>query len=121
MMPDGDTTAHLRKQVGGLFFGTRPHGALSQPVYIVRTQWFGVCVMKEMRSADQIWLSVRREAESAAARDPVFGAALASAILDQPGFARALAHQIGERLGKSSEDRKRFARVASEAFAASPD
>jgi hypothetical protein len=27
MMPDGDTAAHLRKQVGGLFFGTRPHGA----------------------------------------------------------------------------------------------
>jgi len=23
MMPDGDTAAHLREQVGGLFFGTR--------------------------------------------------------------------------------------------------
>jgi len=77
--------------------------------------------MKEMRSADQIWLLVRREAESAAARDPVFGAALASAILRHPDFAHALAHQIGARLGKSAGDRERFARVACEAFAASPD
>jgi serine O-acetyltransferase len=77
--------------------------------------------MKEMRSADQIWLSVRREAESAAARDPVFGSALASAILHHPDFAHALAHQIGARLGKGAGDRERFARVAGEAFAASPD
>jgi hypothetical protein len=38
MMPDGDTAAHLRKQVGGLFLKTMPHGAASQPVYIVRTR-----------------------------------------------------------------------------------
>ena len=101
--------------------GTKARGAVSQPVYIVGTQWSGVNVMKEMRSADQIWLLVRREAESAAARDPVFGAALASAILHHPDFAHALAHQIGERLGKSAGDRERFARVAGEAFAASPD
>jgi len=77
--------------------------------------------MNEMRSAGQIWLSVRREAESAVARDPVFGAALASAILEHPDFESALAHQIGARLGKSAGDGERFARVASEAFAASPD
>ena len=77
--------------------------------------------MKEMRPADQIWLLVRREAESAVARDPVFAAALSSAILDHPDFARALAHQIGARLGKSAGDRERFARVAGEASAASPD
>ena len=51
-------------------------------------------------SVDQLWRSIRREAENAVARDPVFGAALSSAILDHPDFAHALAHQIGERLGK---------------------
>ena len=49
---------------------------------------------------DQLWRMIRREAESAVARDPVFGAALSSAILDHPDFAHALAYQIGERLGK---------------------
>jgi hypothetical protein len=38
MMPDGDTAAHLRKQVGGLFFGAEPHGAVSQPLYIMRAR-----------------------------------------------------------------------------------
>ena len=50
------------------------------------------------------------EAESAVARDPVFGAALSSAVLDHPDFAHALAHQIGVRLGKTPTDRERFAR-----------
>jgi serine O-acetyltransferase len=50
---------------------------------------------------DQLWRSIRSEAETAVVRDPVFGAALSSAILDHPDFAHALAHQIGERLGKS--------------------
>jgi serine O-acetyltransferase len=31
---------------------------------------------------DQLWRSVRREAESVLARDPLFGAALRAAILD---------------------------------------
>jgi serine O-acetyltransferase len=70
---------------------------------------------------DQLWRSIRREAESAVTRDPVFGAALSSAILDHPDFARALAHQIGARLGKGPADCGRFAGVADEAFAASPD
>ena len=55
---------------------------------------------------DQLWRSIRREAESAVARDPVFGAALSSAILDHPDFASALAHQIGARLGKGPADRR---------------
>ena len=77
--------------------------------------------MIESLSVDQLWHSIRQEAESAITRDPVFGAALASSILDHPDFAHALAHQIGARLGKTAEDRARFAQFAREAFTASPD
>jgi serine O-acetyltransferase len=77
--------------------------------------------MNGMLSVDRLWRLIRREAESAVARDPAFGVALSSAILDHSDFGRALAHQIGERLGRSAADRLRFARVAGEAFAASPD
>lgn len=77
--------------------------------------------MHEILSVDQLWHSIRREAESAVARDPVFGAALSSSILDHPGFAGALAHQIGARLGKASDERALFANLARETFAASPD
>ena len=76
--------------------------------------------MNRTLSVDQLWLSIRREAEAAVARDPVFGAALSSATLDHPDFAHALAHQIGARLGRSPADREYLARVAREAFAASP-
>jgi serine O-acetyltransferase len=77
--------------------------------------------MNAIFSLDQLWLSIRREAESAVARDPVFGAALSLSILDYPDFAHALAHQIGARLGKTSDDRARFSQLARGAFAASPD
>ena len=77
--------------------------------------------MSGMLSVDQLWQSIRREAEGALARDPVFGAALSSAILDHPDFARALAHQIGERLGMTPADRERLARLARDAFDCSPD
>jgi serine O-acetyltransferase len=77
--------------------------------------------MIESLSVDLLWRSIRQEAESAIARDPVFGAALASSILDHPDFAHALAHQIGARLGKTAEDRAHFAHFAREAFSASPD
>jgi serine O-acetyltransferase len=77
--------------------------------------------MNGMHSVDQLWRSIRREAETAVARDPVFGAAQSSAILDHPDFAHALAHQIGARLGKSPADRERFAQLARDTFANSPD
>jgi len=77
--------------------------------------------MNPMQSVDRLWLSIRREAEAAVARDSVFGTALSLSILDHPDFAHALAHQIGARLGRSPADREHLARVAAEAFAASPD
>jgi serine O-acetyltransferase len=77
--------------------------------------------MNATRSVDQLWRMIRREAESAVARDPVFGAALSSAVLDHPDFARALAHQIGARLGKSPADRERFSQLARDVFAGAPD
>jgi serine O-acetyltransferase len=70
---------------------------------------------------DQLWRSVRREAESALADDPLFGASLSAAILDHSDLGGALAHQIGERLGQHAADRALFARVAREAFCAAPD
>jgi serine O-acetyltransferase len=76
---------------------------------------------KAVVSRDELWLSVRREAESVVASDPVFGRSLSAAILDHSGLGSAVAHQIGERLGKSAGDREQFARVANEAFRAAPD
>jgi serine O-acetyltransferase len=77
--------------------------------------------MNGMLSVDQLWRMIRRETESALARDLVFGAALSSGILDHPDFGHALAHQIGARLGKGPEDCRRFAQLARDAFGASPD
>lgn len=78
-------------------------------------------IHNEIAPADQLWLSVRREAEAALARDPLFGASLSASILDHSDLGNAVAHQIGERLGKRAADRQLFAHVAHEAFAASPD
>jgi serine O-acetyltransferase len=75
----------------------------------------------EASSPADLWRSVRREAEAALARDPIFGHALSVSILDQPGLGAAIAHQIGQRLGQSTGDRQQFERLANEAFAASPD
>ena len=70
---------------------------------------------------DQLWLSIRREAESVLASDPMFGASVSAAILDHRDFGGALSHQIGERLGRNTADRQRYARIAGEVFQASPD
>jgi len=78
-------------------------------------------VQNAVLPVDQLWRSVRREAEGVLASDPLFGASLSSAILDHSGLGGALAHQIGARLGKRAVDREQFARVAREAFRAAPD
>ena len=70
-------------------------------------------------STDQLWQSIRREAEAAIKRDPVFGRS-AAVVLDQPDLGGALAVLVGQRIGMSEADRTRFARAASEAFAAEP-
>ncbi|MDR3488400.1 MAG: serine acetyltransferase [Bradyrhizobium sp.] len=68
-----------------------------------------------------LWHLIRREAETALANDPIFGRSLSASILDHSDLGAAVSYQIGQRLGKSASDRRQFARVASEAFAASPD
>lgn len=70
---------------------------------------------------DQLWLSIRSEAETSLARDPLFGAFLSAAILDHPGLGSAVAHQIGERLGRRATERQQFARIAREAYRDAPD
>lgn len=77
--------------------------------------------MGEHLTVGQLWQSIRREAEAIVIRDPVFGASLASGILEQAGLGSALARKIGERLGTTAEESRRFADTATEAFAASPD
>jgi serine O-acetyltransferase len=74
-----------------------------------------------MVTADRLWRSIRGEAESAFARDPLFGGTLTRAILDHADLGSAVAHQIGERLGKRAADREQFARLAREAYCAAPD
>jgi serine O-acetyltransferase len=78
-------------------------------------------IRNAMVTAEQLWQAVRREAESALARDPLFGGTLTRAILDHADLGSAVAHQIGERLGKSAADRAQFARLTREAHDASPD
>lgn len=69
----------------------------------------------------EVWRSIRREAQTALARDPIFGHSLSASIFDHPDLGAALSWQIGARLGKSESDRRLFAGIAHEAFAASPE
>jgi serine O-acetyltransferase len=75
----------------------------------------------EISSHGELWLSIRRAAEAALARDPLFGRSLSGSILDHSDLGAAVSHQIGQRLGKTTGDQKRFEQVANEASAASPD
>ena len=45
----------------------------------------------------------------------------AAAIFDHADLRSAVAHQIGERLGKSTAERAQFAKIARDAFLAAPD
>ena len=74
-----------------------------------------------MASAQELWQSVRREAEAIASGDPVLAQSLSKSVLDHPGLGNAVAFQIGQRLGADDDARALFSRVASEAFAAAPE
>jgi serine O-acetyltransferase len=74
-----------------------------------------------MASAEQLWHAIRREAETVARGDHILATWLRVSILDHPGLGHALAWQIGQRLGAKDDERARFARTASEAFAAAPE
>jgi len=74
-----------------------------------------------MALTQELWQSVRREAETIAAGDAVLAASLGKSILDHADLASALAFQIGQRLGATDDEHARFARVANEAFAAAPE
>src|SRR6478735_3608400 len=98
-------------------------GAASCGAYISdrRTPRRTAMTQNAISPGDQLWRSIRREAESVLASDPLFGASLSAAILDHSDLGGALAYQIGERLGKTAADCRLFARVAREAHHASPD
>lgn len=68
----------------------------------------------------ELWSSLRREAELAAARDPVFGRAMSAAILDHPDLGSVIASRIGARLGRSTAEQTQFATIAREAHLAAP-
>lgn len=74
-----------------------------------------------MASAQELWQSVRSEAEAIVTADPVLAVPLEKSILDHRDFDSALALQIGQRLGSADADRALFAQGAREAFAAAPE
>ncbi|MBR0785694.1 serine O-acetyltransferase [Bradyrhizobium iriomotense] len=72
-------------------------------------------------ASDGLWRKLRGEAQRAAAADPVFGKAVAGAILAHDDFAAALADLIGQRLGSGTAERARFTSFARDAFHGEPD
>lgn len=78
-------------------------------------------VPEEISSRGALWRSIRREAETVLASDPIFGNSLSSSIFVHSSLGAAVSHQIGQRLGKNIAEQQQFSRIANEAFAASPE
>jgi len=72
-------------------------------------------------ASDSLWQGLRAEAQRAAAADPVFGGAVADAILAHDDFAAVLADLIGRRLGGSASERERFTAFSLKALRSHPD
>jgi serine O-acetyltransferase len=68
-----------------------------------------------------LWQTIREEAQRAAAADPIFGKAVAGAILAHDDFPAALADLIGRRLGGNADERERFAAFCRDAYRGQPD
>jgi serine O-acetyltransferase len=75
---------------------------------------------EERASHDHLWRVICDEARMAVVVDPVLDGPLAAAIFDHANLGGAVAYQIGKRLGATAGERTTFARVAREAFGASP-
>ncbi|MCP3385694.1 MULTISPECIES: serine acetyltransferase [unclassified Bradyrhizobium] len=72
-------------------------------------------------ASDDLWQTIRDEAQRTAAADPVFGRAVADAILPHDDLAAALADLIGRRLGGRAGERERFTAFSLKAFRGSPE
>nr|GAJ33099.1 serine acetyltransferase [Bradyrhizobium sp. DOA9] len=72
-------------------------------------------------ASETLWEQIRGEAQRAAAADPIFGKALAGAILVHDDFTAALADLIGRRLGGTTAERERFTTCSCDAFRGQPD
>jgi serine O-acetyltransferase len=83
--------------------------------------WRMDMVPDRILSRDALWRSIRHEAETALANDPIFGSSLSAAVFAHSSLGAAVSHQIGQRLGKNIGEQHQFTRVANEAFAASPE
>ncbi|WP_441238440.1 serine O-acetyltransferase [Bradyrhizobium sp. 930_D9_N1_4] len=73
-----------------------------------------------IKASDSLWQAIRSEAERAAAADPVFGKAVARAVLAHDDLAAALADLIGQRLGGATGS-ARFTSYSRDAFHDEPD
>ncbi|MBC9882909.1 serine acetyltransferase [Bradyrhizobium sp. INPA01-394B] len=72
-------------------------------------------------ASDSLWQSIRDEAQRVVSADPVFGRAVADAVLTHDDFAAVLANLIGRRLGGNADERERFTVFSREAFRRHPD
>ncbi|WBL77548.1 serine acetyltransferase [Bradyrhizobium xenonodulans] len=73
-----------------------------------------------IKASDSLWQEIRGEAERAVSADPVFGKAVADAVLAHDDFAAVLADLIGRRLGQDAAARARFAAFSRAAFHGQP-
>jgi serine O-acetyltransferase len=78
-------------------------------------------VADNIKSAETLWRSIRREADAVAAGEAVLGRSMSLFVLEHPDLGTAVAFQIGQRLGTGGETRALFSRIANEAFDGSPD
>ena len=75
----------------------------------------------EAPEADPLWPTLRREAEEAAAREPLLAAFLRTAVLERDGLADALALHLANRLADEALDAPTLQRTFAATFAESEE